>query len=170
MTKSKLRKKGFILFTCPGNSPSLRIVRTGIKAWQEPEGRNWCRALREVVLTGLLLTACLLCFPKNTRSISSVLSPPTMGWSIPYQSIINTLHACLLRHFLKWDSVLLDDLSLGQDYIKLASTMIISTAWVSKVLFLCKNACSPTSIPTQMAYLWSNQARCFWHIFSGWKN
>jgi hypothetical protein len=55
-----------------------------------------------------------------------------------------------LRHFLSWESVLLDDPSLGQDYIKLASTMIIFTVRISKVLLLRKNACSPISMPIQM--------------------
>jgi hypothetical protein len=56
------------------------------------------------------------------------MAPPTMGWALPHQSLIKTIHyrhayrRILLKNFLNWDSLLSSDSSLFQVDIKLAST------------------------------------------------
>jgi hypothetical protein len=63
MTKSILEEE--MVYSFPRNCPSLREVRgwwRQTKAGQEPGGRSWCRGHGEVLLTGLLLRACSVCY------------------------------------------------------------------------------------------------------------
>ena len=68
MTKTKLRRKGFIWLTLPHYSLSLKEGRTGTQTGQEPGGRSWCRGHGGVLLTGLLPMAWWACFLIECRS------------------------------------------------------------------------------------------------------
>ena len=108
--------KGFIQITLPHCCSSLKGVRTGTLTGQECEGRSWCTDHGGVLLTGLLLMASSACF---------FLRPPTMCWALLHSSLIKKMPYSwiLWRHFLNWGSLRVDDSSLYQADIRLASTV-----------------------------------------------
>ena len=126
MTKIKLRGKGFICFILPHHSPSSKEVMTGTQAGQEPELRNRWRGHGGLLLTGLLIKACSICFLRESRTTSPGMAPPTMHWALPHKSLIEKLSysPILWRHFLNWGSLLSYNSSLCQVDIKLASTNV----------------------------------------------
>ena len=131
MTKSKLGKKGFIWLTFANCSSSLKDVRTGTKAGQEPGGRNWNRGHGGVQLTGLHPMACSACFLIEPSTTSPGMEPTTIRWALLHQSPKKkkkkkkkkkpALQACysqiLYRHFLNW-GFLSSDFSLCRVHIK----------------------------------------------------
>ena len=53
---------------------------------QELMQRPW-----KVLLTGLLSMACSACLLKKPRATSPGMALPTMGWALPYQSLIKKM-------------------------------------------------------------------------------
>jgi hypothetical protein len=114
MAKNNSERKGLIWLTLPHHC-SLSGVRTGTHTGQESGGRCWCRGHGGVLLTGLLPTACSVCFLIERRTTSPGMAPPTMGWALPHPSLIKKMLyrlACspiLGKYFLNWASLLLED-------------------------------------------------------------
>lgn len=94
----------------------------------------------------LLFVACSGCLPRTT---SPGTAPPTVGWTfwaLPRWSLMkkNALQLDFWSHFFHWDSLFLDDSSLYQVDIKLASTTDPLSTWHTKTSlfffsFLVKN-------------------------------
>ena len=61
-------------------------VRTETQVVPEHGGRSWCRGHGEVLPTDLLPLACL-----EPRTSSLGMAPPTMGWALPYWSLIEKM-------------------------------------------------------------------------------
>ena len=74
---------------------------TGTQTGQKPGGRSRCRSHGGVLLTGLLPLVCSACFLIEPRIISPRASPPTVGWALPYQSLIKKIPFTwsLWKHF-----------------------------------------------------------------------
>jgi hypothetical protein len=66
---------------------------------QEPGGRNWCRGHGWILLTGLLLMAYSAYFLIEPRTTSAGMTPPTMDWAFPHQSLIKKM-SCRLTYSL----------------------------------------------------------------------
>ena len=126
--QSSLGREGFVWLMLPHHSSSLKEVRTGTQAGQEPKGRSWCRGHGGALLTGFLIMACSACFLMESRTTSPGMTPLTLGLALPHQSLIKEMpyrsaySLILWRHFLNWDSLLSDDFSLCHIDIKLSST------------------------------------------------
>jgi hypothetical protein len=99
VTKNKSERKGFIHLTHPQCSPSLKEVRTGTQTGQEPRGRTGAEDYEGASLTELLS---LLSY--RTKDHPG-MTPPTMYWALPLQSLIkrityrSTYSPILRRHF-----------------------------------------------------------------------
>jgi hypothetical protein len=91
MTKNNLRKSYSVIL--PGHSSSLREVRAGTQARQGPRDRSSNRGHRVILLTGLFFIACLVCFLIEPRTTSLGVAPPTVGWTLPHQSLIKKVLA-----------------------------------------------------------------------------
>lgn len=61
-----------------------------------------------VLLPGLLSMSCSDCFLKEIRTTSPWMAPPTMGWTLPYRSLIKKMSFSwiLEQHFLNLGSLL----------------------------------------------------------------
>ena len=94
MAKSNLGGEDLFNLTFPGNSPLLKEVRAGTQTGQECEGRSWCRGHGGVLPTDLLLMVCSVCFLTEPRTTSPGMVPPTVGWALIQQPLINALEAC----------------------------------------------------------------------------
>jgi hypothetical protein len=117
-------------------------VRTGTDAAQGPGHRSRCRGHGRVLLTGLLLVVCSACFlnywaisPADTpppvcfliepRTTNPGMAPPTLGWVLPYQSIVKELpyrpsySLIWWKCFLHWGPLLSGNSRLCQVDIKL---------------------------------------------------
>jgi hypothetical protein len=72
----------------------------------------------------LLTLACSTCFLIEPGTTSLGMEPPTMGWTLSRQSLIEKIPYSWIswRHFLSWGSLFLDDSSLCQADLKLART------------------------------------------------
>jgi hypothetical protein len=66
----------------------LREVRAGIKAGQEPGGRNSYRGHGRVMLTDFLSKACSACFIIAPKTIIPEMAMSTLSWAIPQQLLI----------------------------------------------------------------------------------
>ena len=76
-----------VYFTHKKKYSSLsKAVRAGTQG-QGPVGKSWFRGHRGLLFIGLLLMTCsvLLIEPRTT---SAEMAPPTMGWTLPHQSLI----------------------------------------------------------------------------------
>jgi hypothetical protein len=112
--QSTLGREGFISPTVPYNSSSSKVVRTGTQA-----GQNLEAGAVQSLWGG---TADWLAWPAflEPRTTSLEMAPPTTGWTLPHQSLIKKLSyifadtSTLIKHFLNWDSFLLNDFSLCQ--------------------------------------------------------
>jgi len=125
MTKSKLGESGLFDLHFHAHSPLLKEVRTGTQTGQGPGGRSWRRDHGGVLLTSLLPMANSVYFLTECRTTCPKVAPPTMGWALPHQSLIETmpLRQILWRHSLNWGPLLFSDSSLCQVTAKLASTL-----------------------------------------------
>jgi len=91
VVKSKLGRKGFIWFILQCCNSSLKEVRTGTQAGQEPGDRSRCRGHGGVLLTGWLLMAWSGFTLTEPRTTSPGVAPPTMGWALPQQSLMKKM-------------------------------------------------------------------------------
>ena len=102
-------------------------------------------------MEGCCLLACSACCVIERRTTSPGMAPPTMGWALPYQSLIKEIpyrlaySPILWRHFLNWGFLLSDDFSLCQLDIKMSqhvSLIVMFTATLPGDLqFLDHNRC-----------------------------
>ena len=67
-------------------SPSLREARTGTQAGLLSGG--WSTGHGRMLLTGLFPMACSACWLIEPRKTNPGMTPPTMGWALPYKSLI----------------------------------------------------------------------------------
>jgi hypothetical protein len=124
-----LGRKEFILLTLPYHWSSLKAVKAGTETGQEPGGRlmqrQWRTAAYWLAHNGLLS---LLSY-RNQGHRPWVIP---MAWVYSHQSLIKKMcymlaYSQILKgHFLNWDFLLLDDSSLCQNNIKLASTVFLA--------------------------------------------
>ena len=97
--KSKLGRKGFIWFTLLYHCSSSKEVRTRTQTGQEPGARSWCRDHKGVQRTDFLIMAHSACFLIELTTTCPGLVTPTVGWTLPYQSLINKMPTGL---FIAW--------------------------------------------------------------------
>jgi hypothetical protein len=57
------------------NHSQWRKTKTGTQTWQQPGGRSWCGSHGGVLLTGLLLIPCSVCFLIEPRTTSPGIKP-----------------------------------------------------------------------------------------------
>jgi hypothetical protein len=80
-----------------------------------------------MLLTGLHLMACSVCFLIEPRTTSPQMAPSTRGWALPHQSLIQKKKKCLTAAcygaLFNLGSLLSDNVSLCQVDIKLAHTV-----------------------------------------------
>lgn len=121
------------------------------------EGRNTYRAgiwIQELVqrpqrgmvsLIGLLPITCSVCFLIETRSTSPGLVPPTMGWTLPHQSLIKKMFypKMLWRNFLNWGSFFSNNSSLCQVDSEPSRTFYSLSTWHRNALLLSCNLSFP---------------------------
>ena len=100
-------------------SPTLKEIRAGTQAGQEPGGRSSCRGHG-----GWCLLACSycysVCFLLEPRATRPEMEPPTLGWALRHQLLINKI-SCLMKAFSQLRFFLSDNSSLSYAHIKLAS-------------------------------------------------
>jgi hypothetical protein len=77
MTKSNLRKEGFISLTCSKQSLSLRVVK------ERTQGKNWNRSHGGMLFTYLLPLDFPSCFLIHSRTTYPWVALPTMDWALP---------------------------------------------------------------------------------------
>jgi hypothetical protein len=121
MTKSNLGRKGFICLPYPE-------AQSTDEGW----GRNRCRD-HEGDTYWLAHQGLLSLLSFTTQDHQPRDAPPTMGRTLPHQSLIKKMpHSPILQgHLLNWDSLLSGDFSLCQVDIKLASTASFSVSHLS---------------------------------------
>jgi hypothetical protein len=72
-----------------------------------------------------MLIGFLSLYSYRTQDYQSGSAPPTMGWALPHQSLVEQMSyrfaysLILWRHFLSWDFLLSDNSNLCQVDIKL---------------------------------------------------
>ena len=88
---AKLWRKGFIQLTLLYHSPSLKEVRTGTQAGQEPLGKSCGRGPGGELLTALLHMACSAWYIIEPRATSPGTAAPIMGWALPCQSLVKKM-------------------------------------------------------------------------------
>ena len=146
------KERVYLAYTSALWSIILKEAKTGTQTGQELGARSWYRGKEDGGLIDLLITTCLACFLIEPRTASPGIAPPTMGWTLPHQSLRRISHstACswiYKRHFLHWNSFLSDEFSLCQVEQKLSSTKLniphrlisfkadlFSVAWSLKVV------------------------------------
>lgn len=96
------------------------------------QGRDWSRGRGEVLFTGLFPVACSTWLLLWSRTTSPKVSLPhnELGLSHQYQSRKGTTHSPMEQYgFLSGGSFLLNNSTLCQKDIKVASTMDMSYCW-----------------------------------------
>lgn len=83
------RKDLFLLTTC--RSHSAFVGSPGRNPRQEPGSRTWNTGHRGVILTGLFLTACSVCFLIEPRTPHPQMVLCTVGWVFPGQSFVKKM-------------------------------------------------------------------------------
>jgi len=131
--------------------PSLKEVRTGTQAGQEPGGRSWYRKYRRMLLTGLLWMACSACFI-GTRAISIEMESPTV---LPAPVIHQLREPYRFAHSLSYWGIFLIErvFPLRQLYLVSSWHKTINTLWKG-----WKSNC-----------MWDKDYKPVWRI-CGWKN
>ena len=89
-TKTSWEGKGFVSSWYSGHNP-ITEGSWGRNSRQEPGGRNWSRDHGETLLPGLFSTACSIGFLVHPRLTCPEVSPPTVGWVLPHQSVIKQM-------------------------------------------------------------------------------
>ena len=139
ISKSNLRRNGFLLLTLLGNSPSLREARPGTRR-QERMQRPW--KIAYWLTYWLVLPSLFRLLPKSTRTTNPEVSPGTHTELGTTTSTINQVkgpQTNVVGAFSQPRVPLLDDSSWYQLGIKLASTMV----HVVNVIFVLLKMCSP---------------------------
>jgi hypothetical protein len=112
--QSNLGRKGFIWLICPHHCLSPREVRIRTQTGKEPESRSWCRKPWMSAAYWLALHS-LVSILKELRTTKLWVAPPTMGWALPYQSLMKKILQACLQHveaFFNWGSLFCDVSSL----------------------------------------------------------
>lgn len=122
MTKSAWSEKGLFDFILPDHSQSLSRVRTCTQAGLERGGRSLCRGHGGMLITGLLLLTSLACFLIELRTSSPALHLPHQSPTKKILYMMDVPQTKLIGAFSQ-GFLLLDDCSLYQIYINLASTV-----------------------------------------------
>ena len=83
MTKKQVEEEEFIWLTLQHCCSSLKEVRTETQAGQDLGGRSKCKGHGRELLTGLLLMACSAHLLIESRTSSTGMAPPNVGWPSP---------------------------------------------------------------------------------------
>ena len=97
-----------------------------------------------MLLTGLLLLACSVCFLTEPKTTSPEMAPPIIGWALPPQSLIEKMPYSWIswRTFLKGGSFLCDNSSLCRvDTQNLSGHLSSGAHGLSMVSVTEANAC-----------------------------
>jgi hypothetical protein len=94
--KNKLEKKEFIWLILPHCRTSLKEVRTGTQT--EAHGR--------MLLTGLLFMTFSFCFLIQPKTTSQGMAKPTLGRTLPHQSLIEKMLYRLAYSLILWSNFL----------------------------------------------------------------